>query len=153
MASGNAGSTGARDVWYEDLAAGSSSEGREDCNVSWGVGSRSGLMDTELGRDGKSCDNLSEPDVLRCGREGRLLAPGLARAVAGEPARSASGTSDPGAVLRGDGDGMMKPVRSGGCGAVGQGDMARNGAQSGRQTRITSKRLRSCRREGFSPRV
>ena len=88
MSSANEGGAGARGIRYVGSAAGVSGGGRDvlrECAVVIG-----GEIDTiEDGRDGNSCESLSEaPEVFLRVRGGRAWGP-----TVGEPARRAAGTS------------------------------------------------------------
>jgi hypothetical protein len=100
------GGGGARGTWYAS-AVGTSGEGNEvrleagyDVRLEEG---RSGLAEAaDGGRDGKSCDNRSDPEVFWRMRGGRSCVPGLW--TTGEPARSADGTEslEPFLVMAGE---------------------------------------------------
>lgn len=114
MSSANEGGAGARGMRYDGSAAGVRGDGRDvrrDCAVVLG-----GVIETtDDGRDGNSCESLSEPpDVFLRASGGRAWDP-----IAGEPTRRAVGTGsekDPLAVVgepicRGDGTPAMFVAR------------------------------------------
>jgi hypothetical protein len=75
---------------YEGSAAGTKGEGN-DCRLDAGVLVGDAREATEDGRDGKSCESLSEaPDVFLRRSGGR--ADGAGELVVGEPTRKAEGT-------------------------------------------------------------
>ena len=90
MSSEKVGGAGARGIRYEGSLAGTRGDGY-DVRLDAGGVSR-GLMEAaEGGRDGKSCERRSEPDVFfrfKGGREKLEAAP----PTVGEPARRAVGT-------------------------------------------------------------
>lgn len=76
---------------YEGSAAGSRGEGT-DCRLDAGVLLGDAIEATEDGRDGKSCESLSEaPDVFLRRKGGRAWDGGVPPVV-GEPTRKAEGT-------------------------------------------------------------
>ena len=76
---------------YEGLEVRSSGEGN-DCRLEAGVLAGDEIEATEDGREGKSCESLSEaPDVLLRLGGGRTSNGGVPRVV-GEPMRKAAGT-------------------------------------------------------------
>jgi hypothetical protein len=87
VSSKKAGGAGARGVRYEESADanGEGYEGRLEVDIS-----EEGEA-AEEGREGKSCDSLSDPDVFCRLRDGRCGNCG-ARSTTGEPTRSAEGT-------------------------------------------------------------
>jgi hypothetical protein len=77
------GGGGGRGVRYVGSAAGRRGEGYErrlDPGVSAGL-----IVAAERGRDGKSWESLSDPEVSRRVRGGRLKLDGVPRSTTGEP--------------------------------------------------------------------
>lgn len=86
------GGAGARGIRYEGSAAGTSGEGYE-VRLEEAAGVSAGLIEaTEAGRDGKSWESLSDPEVFCRLRGGRFCAGEVPRSTTGEPARKAGGT-------------------------------------------------------------
>lgn len=91
MSSEKEGGAGARGIRYEGSVAGTSGDGNEVRLDEPGV-SRGLIEATDAGRDGKSCESLSEPEVFCRFRGGREDDAGVSLPTAGEPARRAVGT-------------------------------------------------------------
>ena len=97
------GGAGARGIRYDGSAAGTRGDGYDVRRDNEGV-SR-GLTDAiEAGREGKSWDSRSEPDVFCRIRGGRACDVGVPLPTAGDPARRAVGTRSSEAVLAATGE-------------------------------------------------
>lgn len=85
------GGAGARGMRYDGSAAGTRGEGTDVRREREGV-SRGLIEAIEAGREGKSWDSRSDPDVFFRIRDGRVGEEGVPLPVAGDPARRTVGT-------------------------------------------------------------